>query len=186
MKRVILFFAVLSLFCLPVEARRRFTPKIAAASSTSFVTGQTLGTDTAGNNGYELGMQIDVQSSPITVTHISFYVIAGSTGTHTGNIYSDPFGTPVSVASVTLNTTGLASGWYDVALGSSVVLSASTTYALSGNYVLGTDHTYNNDTVLTHTAVANIPNSLYRPAATGTFGVSGSTNNCYVPMGFKY
>lgn len=185
MKRFLVLVLSLSILCLPMEARRRWVPKIAAAASTTFVTGQTLGTDTTGNNGYELGMQIDVQGASITVTHISFYVISGSTGTHTGNIYSDPFGTPVSVASVSLNFTGL-SGWQHVALGSSVVLSASTTYALSGNFVVSTDHTYNNDTTLTHTAVANVPNSLYRPGAAGTFGVSGSTDNCYVPMGFKY
>lgn len=154
-------------------------------TKTTFVTSVTLGTDTIANNGYELGMEIDIGAAPITVTDIGIYVISGSTGTHTANIYADPFGTPTSIGSVSLNTTGLSSGYYYVTLGTPVVLSASTPYVISGNYVVSTDHTYNNDTVITHTAVATVPNSVYRPGS-GTFGANGSTNNCYVPMSFKY
>ncbi len=160
-------------------------PTPAAASGTTFVTGQTLGTPGT-DIGYYLGCQITIGGSPVTVTQLGRWTIAGNSESHSLRIYADPLGTPSLIASVTVNTAGATPGQFLYGtLASPVVLSASTVYAIVSDETSGVDQHYGADTTITHTGVATVNNAIYTLAVIA-FGVSGGADNSYCPMSFKY
>jgi hypothetical protein len=84
-----------------------------------------------------------------------------------------------------VNTYGAVAGEFlYAALTSPVTLSANTSYYLVSQETSGGDQWYNFDTVVSHTTVASVPNAVY------TFGsayvTTGTNNNCFIPVNFKY
>ncbi len=152
----------------------------------SSVSGGTLRNNFTG----EVGFQIDVGASSITVQQLARWVVSGNTGTHTVQIWSSPFsGSPVSVASVSVSTSGAPSGQFKfVSLGTPVVLSASTTYVVTSDETSGGDQWIDNDSTLTVTGVGTIGPSggVYRTGGAGSFFVFGSAGTGYVPTNFNY
>ncbi len=187
--RTILFF-LLSCTCSVAQSGLRSPAFVAnlkpasAASETTFVTGQTLAS--AGvDAGFYLGCELLIGGSPVTVTRLGRWTIAGNSQTHSLRLYSDPFGTPALVAAVTVDTAGATPGEFLYGtLSSPVVLSASTSYAFVSDETSGVDQHYQTCT-LTHTGIATVQNNLYW-AGVSTFGVTGGADNCYCPLSIKY
>jgi hypothetical protein len=159
----------------------------AAVSLTPFISTVSGGTLRNNFTG-EVGFQINVGASPITVQQLARWVVSGNTGTHLIQIWSSPFSaTPVSVASASVSTSGAPSGQFKfTALGSSVVLSASTTYVVSSEETSGGDQWLDSDATLTITGVGTIPNAVFRSGGSGAFTVSGAATRSFVPPNINY
>ena len=159
------------------------------SGDTSFITGQTVGTLRADFTA-SVGMQVTIAGTDVVVTQLGRWVISGNSQTHILRIYSDPFGTPTLLGSVTVNTSGATAGAYLYGtLSSPVTLTASTAYVIVSDETNGGDQWSGSDASVTHTAVATVDQAVYRGGATGgsgTFGAGGSTNNAFGPIAFKY
>lgn len=153
-----------------------------ALAGTSFVTGQTLGTPRSDTQ--ELGMEITIGGSNVTVTQLGLWVVSGNAGTHNVRIYSGSApGAHTLLETVSINTSGQPVGWLYTTLGSPRVLSASTKYQI-WRTTDGTDSYYDSDTTLTVTAVATVDSASYRAGA--NISASGGAGNCFGPVNFKY
>lgn len=110
-------------------------------------------------------------------------MVSGNSGTHTVAIY-DGSGAPSVIISGSVNTSGATAGAFLFVTVADTVLSASTAYFLVSLEASGGDQWYDNDTTLTPTSVATINSAAY---FTGPLsGTSGSSNNSYVPVSFRY
>jgi len=158
----------------------------AASADTTFITSQTLGTLRSNYDGC-VGMKITVGGSSITVTQLGRWVVSGNSATHTLKILASD-GTVV--VSANINTSGLTAAQFNYVVITSTVLSASTSYYIVSTEANGGDQWYNNDTAITHTAAATVPNSAHVATVCNSSGDTPvddtGTDLAYVPMSFKY
>jgi len=156
----------------------------AAASGTAAVTGHSL---TSLRNDYtgRAGFEFTVGGSPITVTHVGRWVVAGNSGTHTVRI-TDSSGNTLTNGSASVNTSGATAAAYQyTALSTPVVLSASTTYAIFSDETNDGDQFYEFGITLTTTAAITAGQSAYS-SGEGDIGLIGSSGTSYIPVNFKY
>lgn len=154
----------------------------AAAGPLDFITGQTLGA-LRNNYGDSLGFKFTVGAAPITVSHLARWVVSGNSAAHTVGIWSNPTGSPLD--SVSVPTSGEPVGFKYVALGTPLVLAASTTYWIGSAEVSSGDQWYDTDTTVTHTAVASVVGSVYRAGVAGWQDASAG-DFTFVLVNFKY
>ena len=150
---------------------------------TPFVTGQTLGTlenNFTGSEGYEF----TVGSSPITVTSLGRWVVAGNTGSHVVKLSTSSG--DVAGGSVTINTSGVTAGQYCYAnLAKPVTLSANATYYIVSHEVNGGDQWYHYySTTLTHSSIATIPAPVYSTSDAPPWLAVSGVNKAYIPLSF--
>ena len=130
-----------------------------------------------------VGMQLRVGASPLRVTALGRWVVAGSTGTHVVKLVDAASGSDVAGASVTVVTAGAAtSSFRFVALPEPVTLRAGAAYYLVSEETAGGDSWYDYDTGVVTTGAATVPGAVYRlPAGGSGWVVGGSGGNAYGP-----
>jgi hypothetical protein len=155
------------------------------STSTEWVTGQTLGTLRNDVSNW-VGCRLKVGASPVTVTDLGRWVVAGNSSTHAVKLVNLVDGTNVPGGSVTIDTSSAPAGAFDyAALAQPVTLSANTLYYLVSQETAAGDRWYNYDTTVTTTSVASM-NKAARFDGTSWF-VSGTSNQqTYGPCGFRY
>ena len=158
----------------------------APMSGTEWITSVTGGT-TRNNFDGDVGAEIIVGGSNVTVTHLGRWVVSGNSGSHVVSIWGSPYdATPTVVASATINTSGQPAGQFAyVSLGTHATLTASTVYVISSVEVNGGDSWYDNDTTITNTSVITLSTNAYRTGSTGRF-FNWSGGKMYVPVSLKY
>jgi hypothetical protein len=164
-----------------VRGPRRPPP---AGGGGDFITGQTLGTarnDFAGCVGFEF----TVGGSSVSVTHVARWVISGNSNSHTTYL-CDASGNILTNGSVSINTSGAPVGFLFVALPATVVLSASTTYALLTEETGSADQWYDHDTSVSHTAVATINRASYANSVGGSLNNGNAGAKSFGPVSFRY
>ncbi len=137
--------------------------------STPFVTGQTLGTSRNNFTGW-VGYRFTVGSSPITVNQLGRWVVSGNTGTHSVKLVLASTGVDVPNGSVTITTSGAATGSFKYAPITPTTLTANTIYYLMSHETNGGDSWYSNNTVVTTTGVSTINNSTYYDSSYHNYG----------------
>jgi len=155
---------------------------IPTPTNTPFVTGQTLSGTIRNNYAGSLGFKFTVGSSPMTVSQLGRWVIAGNTGTHTVELVraSDN----AVLGSVSVNTAGATPGAFAyTALGTPVALAANTAYYVASSETTGGDQWYDQSTILTHASTAVINNAAYTSNGT-TWNNPGIANSSYIPVAF--
>lgn len=143
--------------------------------STTFITGQTLGTlrnNFTGNVGCKI-----TPASRLIITDMGRWVVAGNSGSHTLIVYSGS-----TLASVVVNTSGAtAAQFLYAALPSPLAVAAGTGYFIESSETNGGDQWYGSDTVVTHTADAAVNGSASTQALDGA-----GVNHSHGPISFKY
>lgn len=131
----------------------------------------------------DLGMRLTTAGSSVTVTKLGRWVVAGSDDEHTLRIVNATTGE--DVASVTLDASGLETGFHYAALSSSVTLAASTGYFLVSSEVADGDQWYHSSTAVTPTSIATVDYPVY--STDSGFAADGNTpNTSFVPLNFLY
>lgn len=150
-------------------------------SSTTFVTGQTLGSL---NNNFdlELGTEVTVGAANVVVTQLGRWVVSGNSGTHSLRIRNS---SGTLLGSVSVNTSGATSGQFLYGtLGSPITLTASGVYYIFSLEVNGGDQWYSGaDTTISTTAVGIVNQYGYYD---GTIHTGGGLGSCWCPVSFKY
>jgi hypothetical protein len=150
---------------------------------TPFITLTSAGTPRSNFSGV-VGCVLSLTSS-VTITALGRYVISGSSQTHNVGIWSSS-DTTTPLAQVTVNASGLGTGWAYVSLGTPITPGTGTFY-LGSAETSGTDSWYDDDSVISVTAIGTISSSGFH---SGAFQAPSSTGNtgskCYVPVNFKY
>jgi hypothetical protein len=134
-------------------------------------------------------MRIDVGSTPLTVTALGRWVSSGNSRSHTVTIYQvvGGFTTPLSGASVVVNTAGATPGQFAyTSLSSTVVLwERGTYYILSAES--GGDVWYHNNTTVTTTGDAFLSSANFLDHNSGHILADGTgPNDPFGPVDFKY
>jgi hypothetical protein len=143
---------------------------------TAFVTSSPSVLTTRNDATLNVGFELTVGSTGITVTQLGRWVISGNSGTHTLAIYD---ASCALVVSTTINTSGLSVGYNYVSI-TPTVLSASTVYYIMSSETASGDLWYDNETY-TSTADGTITHSAF-----STCNANNSTGYSYVPVNFKY
>ncbi|QGQ99160.1 hypothetical protein EHS13_31940 [Paenibacillus psychroresistens] len=150
----------------------------------SFVTGKTLSGTIRNNYGDYVGTKITVGSTPITVTQLGRYYVAGNSGTHTLKIVNASTGADLASSVINMSTgTADGLGFKYVALNTPQTLAANTAYYIVSLETNGGDQWYDGNTALTATSAAVINSNVYK---NGSYVTSGSTGNSFGPVNFKY
>lgn len=155
--------------------------------ATSFVTSVTAGSTRNNWNG-EVGFRFTVGASPITVTELARWVLAGNTNAHNVSIYGNIFtGSPTLIAQVSIDTSGAPTNAFKSEAISPVVLSAATIYCIVSEELSGGDSFLNSNTSITTTTVATVVDAVYRSGTSGAFHNNGGPAGfAYVPPSFSY
>jgi probable HAF family extracellular repeat protein len=155
------------------------------SGSGSFITGVQPGQLRNDFTGW-IGMQIDVGSSPITVTELGRMMVAGNSGTHELLLVSASDGQDVPGGLVTVSLSGGVPGEFRYGtLPNPVTLSANTSYFLVSNETAGGDSWHDvADTLVTTSNVA-AASGLYGWGPGGWYSYGGA-NHAYGPVDFKY
>lgn len=154
------------------------------ASSTAYVTGQTLGTlrnDFTGCVGFAF-----TPNSAITITDLGRWVVSGNSQSHTVLIMdgSSPFSTIVSAA---VNTSGAMAGAFLFASVTPTVLTSGHGYWIGTVETNAGDQFYNNDTTITVTGAATEGVSAFHSGTCpASFGSSTASPHAFGPVNFKY
>lgn len=172
-------YAQTSLFPLPMPIAAA-----AAAPDTSFITGQVLGSPYNSLDGC-FGLLFQ-HSTPVTVTSLGRWVIAGNSGTHVLTLMNS---SGTSLANCSVNTSGAPAGAYRYcALSSPVSLSANTSYYLASIEANGGDFFHLGDNLVTPVAGGSVLSAEYG-TATGnncTATPNGGANASYGPVNLKF
>ncbi|MBI3417765.1 MAG: hypothetical protein HY043_20935 [Verrucomicrobia bacterium] len=162
----------------------------ASFGQTPLVTSTTLGGVRNNLSGW-VGIRIDVQSAPITVTALGRLVLRGNTQTHSLKLVVANTGVDVPGTTVTVATARSTAGQYKYAtLATPVVLSAGTSYYLVSSEVSGRDYCAISDgSSIVTTSVATVPGTVlsagsgwsFRAGANMTRGVNLLYNSANVP-----
>lgn len=135
------------------------------------------------------GHKFTVGSSPVTVSALGLWVIAGTVGAaHTVKLVAASSGSDVAGGSVTINTTGAPAGAFKyVSLTSPITLTANTSYYLVASEPGGGEIWLSNDSTMTVTSVATAAGTVYNTSTTGGTWVEGPTaGQNYVGLDFQY
>lgn len=149
--------------------------------SINFLTGHAVGTARHDFTGSP-GVVVTVGAAPVTVTDIGRWVIAGNNQSHTLRIYdlSD-----ADIGNVTVNTSGAPSAAFLYgALGTAVMLAASSVYLICSDETFNGDDWSNNDATITWGSDFSTAYSGY--FAFGSLNQNFDTGHSYGPIDFKY
>lgn len=146
-----------------------------------WVTNQTLVT-TRNDSGSTVGCKFST-SVNLTIRRLGRWVISGSTQTHRIGLWQND-GTLLGF--VTMNTTGMSTGWHYLDLTNPVVTTPFTFHIGSEEFV-GGDLWYNDDSTLFTTSDISTYVSTYSGSA-GFLDPStvNLTGHCFVPVSFEY
>jgi uncharacterized repeat protein (TIGR02059 family) len=136
-----------------------------------------------------VGHKFTVGASPITVSSLGRWVIAGSAGaSHAVKLVNAATGVDVPGGSVTINTSGATAGAFKyVALASPITLSASTAYYLVCAEAGGGELWLSFDSTMTVTAVAVANGTVYNTSTSGgTWNEGATAGQSYVGLDFQY
>jgi len=151
-------------------------------SEASFIVSKTSGSLRNNATGW-FGMQVQVGTSPLTVTSLGRLFVAGNSQSHTLKLVraSDW----QEVASV-IWTPGGTPGEYSYApLGSPVTVSANTLYYLVNSEVAGGDYWHHWDATVTPAPVGTVPGAAY--SGPSIYWITASApGNGYGTLSFKY
>ena len=165
----------------------------------TFVTGQTLSANSY--NGFTglLGMKVTTGSTPLIVTALGRWVLGagqgnpsnpGNSQAHAVKLIKVVSGTPVTLGSVSVATSGATTGQVKyVSLASPVVLDTNSVYYIASQETSGTgnDYWYGSSTTLNHTPAAAINGAVRSSDGGATWTVdNAAADSCNVPVGFKY
>jgi hypothetical protein len=129
-----------------------------------------------------VGTQINIGSTPMTVTALGRLYVAGNTGSHTVQMV-DAVSKAVVTAAMVRPSIGAAGQFTYVGLSTPVTLPANSNYFLVSQETSGGDRWYDYGPVTAASAVT-IPNALY--GSGGSWGTYGTTNQSYVPVNLLY
>lgn len=130
---------------------RRPIVSAAGPAGTPFILGQTLGTLRNDFTGC-VGFIFTVGASPIDISALGRWVVAGNSGTHV--VYVTDGSTNV-VASASVNTSGAATGAYKYVSITPVTLTNGFTYAVYSAETNTGDQWYSDDTAITSVTAAH-------------------------------
>jgi hypothetical protein len=166
--------------------RRKAWRGSGAPASTSWITSSPA-TGTRNDQSLALGCLFAVGGASITVTHLGRWVVSGNSATHRVAITSISPNPPTVLADATIVTSGATAGAFAyAALGTPVVLSASTSYRIYSNETSGADYFYSIGT-FTVTGVATVTNGCFSTNQSTFNDPSESTaGKIFVPCNFKY
>lgn len=164
-----------------INRRMKWERPTQALPAIEFVISQTAGTPSSSFSG-GVGYQFIVGASPITVTQLGRWVVAGNNLTHLMTLVNN-LGT--TLASVVVDTAGATSNTYLYGSISPYVLSAGGTYAILSNELSGGDQWLDNCTNFVTTSVATLDKYAYFPQG-GSYTVVGNSSQLPGPVNFKY
>ena len=131
------------------------------------------------------GMKFTVGATPINVSSLGRFMIAGNTGTHVVKLVNASDGTDVPGGSVAIDlASGTPGDFVYAPLASPVTLAANTSYYLISQETNGGDQFYDLSSVLPTSAAAVNGGFVYSDL-TGFIGF-GPANNSYVPVNLLY
>ncbi|MFD0715488.1 fibronectin type III domain-containing protein [Paenibacillus sp. GCM10027626] len=136
-------------------------------------------------NGW-LGMKITIGSSPLVIEQLGRWVVTGNSGAHTVKIVEAATGADVAGAAVSVDTSSVAPNQFKyVELTSPIILQANTSYYVVSDEQVGGDRWRGYGTVINPAPDFGIDHAA-KLLDGGTWVLDGSSNNSYVPVGFKY
>lgn len=156
-----------------------------AAATDSSLTAITSFTGGTARNDFTLTAGgVFTCNANLTVTHLGYYVTSGSTQTHRIGIWDGV----TLLGSVSLDATGLSTGFHYIALGgSSFSLTATTSYTWGVEVFASGDVWYSNNTTPTSTADITLTSSGYTASAwPANPGPDAGGAICYALPNFKY
>jgi len=157
---------------------------ITVNSSTSFITGTTLGALRNDYSGW-LGMQFTVGNNPITATALGRFVFNGNGGTHTLKLVDGATGVDVPNGSLPISLSGATPGQFTyVNLPAPITLSANTPYYLVSQESPGGDQWAVETTTVTTTSEATCDGAIL--GKPGNWTIRPGANTLFVPVDFKY
>jgi hypothetical protein len=158
---------------------------LTVSSDVAFVTSTTLGTIRNNFTGW-LGMIITVGNSPIAITKLGRWVVAGSTGVHALKIVDSATGNDVAGSLTSVATAGAQSAAFVYAsLPSPVNLNPNGIYYIVSQETAGGDYWYDSNTVIQNNPAATISAPVYNPG-TGYFAIPNTAGQSYVPVDFHF
>src|ERR1039458_10263634 len=134
MKRLLLILVVAPILAQTgvIRVQRRAT----TSSDLAAITSITLGTDYNGSTDCR-GMAFRLTSQPITITSLGRWVYAGNSGTHSLLLTDSSAST---LASCSLNTSGLSVGWHYCSITPYVISSTDAFFSVYSQELNGGDH----------------------------------------------
>lgn len=153
--------------------------------ATEFVTGQILDSPRQNGDNYFTGFKFTVGGAGITVTELGRWNYSGDSQTHTLCITDS---TGAILASVSINAAlGTPGSYQFAALGSPVVLSASTVYAVLSQEPNGDTFEDGIGGDISYTSVATVNGAVYAGQTPGLpLNVVAAGDFSYGPVNFKY
>lgn len=132
------------------------------------------------------GQRFMVGASPLTVTALARWVVAGNTQNHVVKLVTTA-GTDVAGGSAVIVTSGATAGtWKFTTLSAPVTLTANTEYSLVSAESSG-DSWYDFNNTFVTTSVASPTGTTFNISASGgSYILAGSPGNAYVPTNFRY
>lgn len=152
---------------------------------TEFVSSATPGSSRNNFSGW-VGFRFQVGNAALTLNELGRWIVSGNSGTHTVKIVQAN-GSDLSGASVSIDTDGATAGQFKYeALASPVTLAANTAYYVVSQETSGADSWYDLNTLVTPTPAGSIIGPAWSGGGTSYTYYSGSPNQSYVPVNFKY
>jgi hypothetical protein len=174
---------VVSAFASPLTIQRNVGKAVADAP---LFGAPTLGTLRNNYTG-EVGTQLVIGSSPIIVTALGRWVVAGNSGSHVVYLINDR---NTVIASATVNTSGASAGICKyTALATPVTLSAGVTYYLLSAETSAGDQWYDEDTRTTLSPAVTVAKSGFIPGTDPTANVQTgavATGATFGPVNLLY
>lgn len=136
-------------------------------------------------SGY-VGLRFKVGASPLTITELGRFVVAGNAGSHLVKLVTASDGADVAGGSVAVTTSGATAAQYCYApLAAPVTLRADTEYLLVTLETQGGDQWHDWDTMVTGSSAATILSAAWGPLSGGWY-YSGTAGQAFGPVDFKY
>ena len=153
--------------------------------SGALITAQTPGAARNNFTGF-VGMEFTVGATPLSVSSLGRYVVAGNSGMHALKLVNASTGADVPGGSVTVSLAGAAPGTYQYGLlGSAVTLTANTSYYLLTQETAGGD-AFDDLGAVTPTSVATVNGPAYVDGLGHYVPVTTLPGNAYGPVNFQY
>ena len=134
-----------------------------------------------------VGMSVQVGTSPLVVSTVGRFYLAGNNQPHTLKWVLALTGKDVPGGSVTFTPTGVSGQFSYATLASSITLLPNTLYYLVSHEQAGGDLWYDLNTQLTSTADGSLHGGIWSSDTTPpSWGPTGASNNTYVPVDFRY
>jgi hypothetical protein len=156
-------------------------------TGTNYVTSTSVGTLRNNFSGW-VGASVTVGATPIQVTQLGRFFVAGNTGVHTVKIVNGSSGLDVPGGSVSISLPSGQSGAFVYAtLASPVTLNSDSNYYIVSQETSGGDQWYDwSNTLVTTTNAATDGASVWSPDGSTYNFIASSSNHMYGPIDFVY